>query len=66
MKNNWDETTRVFIQVEVWLEWSLDQLGGGETGRGHVRLQEKAVGGGVTEFGILRRCVTEVPHRRAQ
>ena len=44
-KNNWDNISKVFIQVKVWLKRSLGQVEGGGTGRGHVRVEEQAVEG---------------------
>jgi len=42
-KNKWDETGRVFIQVEVYLKRSLGQSDRGGMGRGHVQVEEQAV-----------------------
>ena len=44
-KNNCNDVARVFIQVKAYLKRSLDQLERGGTGRGHVQVEEQAVGG---------------------
>jgi len=38
--NKWDETARVFIQVEAYLKRSLGQSDRGGMGRGRVRVEE--------------------------
>jgi hypothetical protein len=42
-KNKWDEITRIFIQVEIYLKRSLGQLDREGMGRGRVRIEERAV-----------------------
>ena len=51
-KNNCDEIARVFIQVKVCLKRSLDQLERGGTGRGHVQVEEQAVGAMTPNGGL--------------
>jgi hypothetical protein len=51
-KNNCNEIARVFILVKVYLKRSLDQLERGGTGRGHVQVEEQAVGAVAPSGGL--------------